>query len=592
MKECRIYLLVLCMAMCRQPGQDNDVLFRTTGSSNGGDLTPPTAGASISFSTISTTSITVNWGAGSDNKTLASNLQYKLVKGNSASAIDTIEKIESITGPDLIQTYAANSLSRVVSSLTPSTTYYFAVAVKDEAGNSTAYSAVSAKTKPTLNSSTPSNGATTVQPCSAAPCTAKIVLVFSETMDTGLAQTLTTEIPNGNTSTWVSVPNTGTTFTWSTTTNTNDTLSINLSWKWFPENSLVRYTLLATGLKDLAGNSIPNDITQSFETTTANEAFALADTGQTLCYDTTTNVACTGTGGTYPNQDGDFSSVPNGRNFSGPTQHGTYTSDYTTADNVTTLVWKACSEGLSGASCAGGALTTLTWFAAVNQCAALNSSNGSAGYAGRTDWRLPTVLELKTLPNFGTNSPAIDTTNFPNTASGNYWTATAAVFAGYSSSAWVVGFNTGSPGGGAKSTTNYVRCVSAPTINQRNLTDNGNGTVTDARTNLVWDKSVSSSNTWAQALSLCKNSTLASRTWRLPSATEIMTIVDFSQINPAVNQTYYPGSFTTFYTSTTNPTTPTNSYLLDLQSGGLSSTGAPYVKTATNGRARCVSTGP
>ena len=44
--------------------------------------------------------------------------------------------------------------------------------------------------------------------------------------------------------------------------------------------------------------------------------------------------------------------------------------------------------------------------------------------AGYTDWRMPTPKELERLVDLEASSPAIDTTYFPNTDNGLYWTGT------------------------------------------------------------------------------------------------------------------------------------------------------------------------
>ncbi|HRG49247.1 MAG TPA: chitobiase/beta-hexosaminidase C-terminal domain-containing protein, partial [Leptospiraceae bacterium] len=78
-------------------------------------------------------------------------------------------------------------------------------------------------------------------------------------------------------------------------------------------------------------------------------------TGQTLCYDATGALtSCAGTG-----HDGDIQSGV-AKSYTGPTAHATYTSDYTTTDNATGLVWRSCSQGKSGATCATGAAQTLS----------------------------------------------------------------------------------------------------------------------------------------------------------------------------------------------------------------------------------------
>lgn len=299
-------------------------------------------------------------------------------------------------------------------------------------------------TKPTVVSTTPANAATGVSPLGAT-----ITVVFSEGMQVGtLPTTLTTEAYNGS---WVAIPNTAT-FAWTTST----TLTITLSWIRFPENTQLRWTLPITNLYDTAGNQIAAQVQNTFTTGIYTLTFPVADTGQTLCYNATASQAC-GIA-SFPGQDGDYVDTPNARSFTVPTAHATYTSDYTTTDNVTGLVWATCSNGLSGATCATGTATTATWYNAINACATLNAANSGVGYAGRTKWRLPTKLELETLPNYAVTSPAIDTTAFPGTVGMPYWTASA--YAPAITYAWYVSFQIGHVNGVYVTNAFNVRCVS------------------------------------------------------------------------------------------------------------------------------------
>lgn len=113
-------------------------VYFTTGA--GADSTNPTPGTAISFASVGVSSLTVNWGAASDNVTAAASLEYKLVKDNSAAAnIDTVSEVDAKTGGDLLLDWTANTLTKNVTGLTAGTTYYFAVIVRDAAGNKAIY---------------------------------------------------------------------------------------------------------------------------------------------------------------------------------------------------------------------------------------------------------------------------------------------------------------------------------------------------------------------------------------------------------------------------------------------------------------------
>ncbi len=104
------------------------------------DVTAPTAGTAISFTNVAATSVTVNWGAASDNTSSPGALSYKLVKATTSAAIDTIAEVDAIIGSDLVMDWTLNSVTTSAISLTEGTVNYFAVLVKDGAGNKSIYS--------------------------------------------------------------------------------------------------------------------------------------------------------------------------------------------------------------------------------------------------------------------------------------------------------------------------------------------------------------------------------------------------------------------------------------------------------------------
>jgi hypothetical protein len=85
-----------------------------------------------------------------------------------------------------------------------------------------------------------------------------------------------------------------------------------------------------------------------------------------------------------------------------------------------------------------------------------------------------------------------------------------------------------------------------------NLTDNGNGTVTDKHTGLVWQQAESTLMTWEQALAYAENLTLAGASdWRLPNIKELQSVSDNNFRAPSLDKTYFPGATATRYWSST-----------------------------------------
>jgi len=72
---------------------------------------------------------------------------------------------------------------------------------------------------------------------------------------------------------------------------------------------------------------------------------------------------------------------------------------------------------------------------------------------------------------------------------------------------------------------------------QERFTDNGDGTVTDNNTMIIWTKNANrvGEKNWYDALYYCDFLTLAKHSgWRLPSISELRSLIDRTQINPAL----------------------------------------------------------
>jgi hypothetical protein len=145
----------------------------------------------------------------------------------------------------------------------------------------------------------------------------------------------------------------------------------------------------------------------------------LPRTGQTTCYDTSgTEISCAGTG-----QDGDIQA---GVAWPGPrfVENG----DGTVTDKLTGLMWIKDET------------TTMQWQAALDYVETL-------GTGGHTDWRLPNIIELRSLVDYARSSPSFPLGNpspFPNAVPSRYWSSTTLV--DDTKAAWYVGFNDGGVG--------------------------------------------------------------------------------------------------------------------------------------------------
>jgi hypothetical protein len=79
-----------------------------------------------------------------------------------------------------------------------------------------------------------------------------------------------------------------------------------------------------------------------------------------------------------------------------------------------------------------------------------------------------------------------------------------------------------------------------------------NGTVYDGKTKLTWQQTApATTGNWADAKTYCAGvgASLGGTGWRIPTRSELLTIVDFSRTNPSIDPTAFSS------TATTTPTT-------------------------------------
>ena len=251
-----------------------------------------------------------------------------------------------------------------------------------------------------------------------------------------------------------------------------------------------------------------------------------------------------------------------------PSPRFTDNGDQTVTDNLTGLMWTKDGSTPTAGSCTGGAIN---WTSALNYVACLNTNS----YLGHNDWRLPNRTELRSLINYGKADTSAWLNNsaqgFSNVQAASYWTSTT--YAGYTSTAWRVQMQDGSDTGGDKSSASYnawpVRTghsgvIYLPRTGQTTsyavsddgdfqkgvvwpsprFTDNGDETIKDNLTGLVWLKNANCFGpniTWAQALNdantlksgIC-GLTDGSKAgdWRMPNNNEMGSLVNIGQASP------------------------------------------------------------
>ncbi len=100
-------------------------------------------------------------------------------------------------------------------------------------------------------------------------------------------------------------------------------------------------------------------------------------------------------------------------------------------------------------------------------------------------------------------------------------------------------------------------------INAMSYTDNGNGSITDNVTGLMWQKQDDgTTRPWSDAGMYCAGLSVGGYSdWRLPTQKELMTILDYSIADPGptINTTYFPNTQGSYYWSSTTDADDTGS---------------------------------
>jgi hypothetical protein len=281
--------------------------------------------------------------------------------------------------------------------------------------------------------------------------------------------------------------------------------------------------------------------------TASSLSYAIVDTNQTLCYDTSTGdtVTCSGTG-----QDADYA---------GYQPDYTVSEDGTTVtDNVTGLVWQQSSDHVDSTDDTAGSDGVLNYDDKMFQADAITYCEDLV-LGGREDWRLPSLKETYSLILFsgkdasnysGTNTSTLtpflaeefdwafgdlDTDeNEDRIIDGQYASTDVVVshlMGNQNDSVFGVNFVDGRIKGYPLNTKEYyVRCVAGNTeYGINDFVDNGDATITDNATGLMWQQDDSASTDWDNALTVCESADTAGYDdWRLPNVKELQSLVDYT----------------------------------------------------------------
>jgi hypothetical protein len=197
---------------------------------------------------------------------------------------------------------------------------------------------------------------------------------------------------------------------------------------------------------------------------------------------------------------------------------------------------------------------------------------------GFSNWRLPNAQEAFSIINHQYSNPAINPAVFSTTAAEYWWSSDRQ--ANDNNNIWVTNSGGGignhpktetiSAGGIKRIHVRAVRDVSTPSVITSHFTNNGNGTITDNLTNLIWqDTPYTDTLTWEQALVFAESLSFGGYTdWRLPNIKELQSINDVSIINPSITPTFFNNiGIKKFWSSTTLPNQTTRAWYLHSEFG-------------------------
>ena len=196
-------------------------------------------------------------------------------------------------------------------------------------------------------------------------------------------------------------------------------------------------------------------------------------------------------------------------------------------DNSTGLIWEIKSSDSGDLNCSDD---KYSWTDARDvYIKKLNAKK----YGGFSDWRLPNKDEIRSIIDYSKINPAVDLDYFPNCKTAFYWTSIP--YRKQPPFIWGIFFGLGSGIPYTPSSLQYVRAVRGGYSqifgdpDRIDFKDNGDGTITDFRTGLMWQKEENERVDWYEAMKCCNKMNLAGYSdWRLPNIKELNTILDLS----------------------------------------------------------------
>lgn len=279
--------------------------------------------------------------------------------------------------------------------------------------------------------------------------------------------------------------------------------------------------------------------------------YPIVGSGQTACYDAEREIAAPAKGADFYGQDAQF---PGSR-----PSYSTSAGGLTVTDNVTGLVWQRSPD--SNGDGVIDKADKLSWEEAQSYPVLVNASK----FAGHDDWRLPTIKELYSLilfvgtdpnpiaPDASGEVPFLDTEHFAF-AYGDPAGGERIIDSQYASSTLYVaktmggddtlfgvnfadgrikGYGLHMPDGSVKKF--FVQLVRGnPAYGKNDFVDNGDGTITDRATGLMWAQGDSGKGLdWKEALAWAQEMNaknyLGHNDWRVPGVKELQSIIDYTR---------------------------------------------------------------